>query len=717
MKSYSSHLSVDLTLILAIQATFLLATFFNIMLLRWLLGLVLLTFVSGFLILRLTKLDGQLGLVNTVLLSVGLSVSFDMFLGLFANFALPLVGIGRPLDEIPLLIVFNLSLILILLASQLRETKSGFDPRSIFSVRTLLFAVFLPVLGIAGSVYAATSNNGLLLLALDLAIIIVLCLSILGSKFSKFFALIIIVIAVALLFRGFFLSRYFWGYDEFTEYYVFTHLNSSGYWNQSLSWSQNVLGNRELLKANSMLSVTILPQVYSQTLGIDPTSTFKLLYPLIAVFILLGLYSLYCTQLSKIEAFLSVFFFISVVLGIGGLGPDKQIVAIFFYVLIFFLFFNKELVSWGKYALLIVFGASIVVSHYTVSYLLIFLIFMVWFVFFALKIRAGTRAKPRRISLVVCILFLVMAFSWYIFVSGSGPFNDFVKVLNNIYSNFATDFFNPSSRTSMVLTGVGLESAPSPLHQIGRYVFFIAEALIILGLFKLIIQRKKLKFDPEFMALIVFNFSILVMTIVVPLLAGSIGEQRFYEIACVFLSPMAILGIKAVSEIGQKLWKRSTFIGLALIVLVVFFMFQSEFVYAITGNVTYTVEMSMYNPDINSLYGQFVWQGDVVGGQWLSHYTAASEKSTVFSDVYSDALYSTTVLTAFCGFNGGSIQLLSNTTLSLQSGSDIYLGLLNIHLGIMDGEYYQFRTTDVSTLLNSTDKVYSNGYCEIYHSP
>jgi len=704
MKSNSSYVSVDLTFILAIQATFLLATFFNIMLLRQLLGLVLLTFVSGFLILRLMKLDRRLGLANTVLLSVGLSVSFDMFLGLFANFLLPLAGIGRPLDEFPVLVVFNLSLVLILLGSRLREKKLRYDPKSIFSIRILLFAVFLPALGIAGSIYAGISNNGSLLLALDLAITAVLCLSILfRSKVSGFFALIIIVIAVALLFRGFFISRYFWGYDEFDEYYVFRHLNSSGYWNQGLNWSQDI----ELLKANSMLSVTILPQIYSQVLGIDPTSTFKLLYPLIAVFILLALYSLYCTQMNKTEAFLSVFFFVAVLLELGGVGPDKQIVAMLFYVLIFFLFFNKELVSWEKYTLLVIFGASIVVSHYSLSYLLIFLIFSVWFVSFILK------KSSRRISLALCVLFLVMAFSWYIFVSSSGPFTDFVRFGNNIYSNFATDFFNLGSRGSTVLSGIGLESARSSLHQIGRYVFYITEALIVLGFFKLVIQRKKLEFDTEFMATIVFNFVILGMTVVVPLLANSFRAERFYEIALLFLSPMAILGIKAVSDIGQKLWRKSSFLGLALIVLVVFFMFQSEFVYAITGDVTWTVEMSMYNPDRLSLSNQFVWQGEVVGGQWIAHYMVINEKSKVYSDIYSDS----SVLTAFCSLNRGSIQALSNTTLSLQSGSSIYLGWINIDPGIMAGQYYMWKTTDISALLNSTDKVYSNGYCEAYQGP
>jgi uncharacterized membrane protein len=215
------------------------------------------------------------------------------------------------------------------------------------------------------------------------------------------------------------------------------------------------------------------------------------------------------------------------------------------------------------------------------------------------------------------------------------------------------------------------------------------------------------------MALIFFNLSILALTVIVPMLASSFTEARFFEIAVLFLSPMAILGIKGVSNIGQKLWRKSVFKGLALIFLIIFFMFQSEFIYAITGDMTYTVEMKMYNPNISSLADQFVWQGEVVGGQWITHYMATNAKSTVYSDTLSDGH----VLTTFCSLDRGNIQILSNTTLSLPSGSLIYLGWININLGIVNGQYYNYKTTDISALLNSTDKVYSNGDSEIYQSP
>lgn len=711
MKSNGAFGSLDLPLILSVQVVYLLAAFFNVIVLRELLGVVLLTFVSGYLILRLMKLDRRLGLVNTVVLSVGLSVSFDMFIGLVANFLLPFVGIGRPLDEFPLLVVFNVSLVLILLGSQLRGRAPptvGFDLKKLLSPRVILFAVFLPALGVVGSIYAAATNDGVLLLALDVAIVLVIFVGVLfRSKVSMFFALVVIVIALALLFRAPLISRYSLGSDQFDEYYVFRHLNANGYWSQDFNWNVPGLAGLELGKANNMLSVTILPQVYSQVLGISSLSTFDFLYFLIGSFVLLALYSLYCTQVDRTEALLGVFFFVSAMLEVFGLGPDKQIVATLFYVLIFFLFFNKELVSFEKTVLLVIFGASIIVSHYSLSYILIFLVFFLWFISFVFK-------KPSRISLGICVLFLVMAFAWYIFVSGSANFTDFVRFGNNIYSNFLTDFFSPGARSSQVLTGIGATSAVSFLHQIGRYVFYLGDALIVLGVFWLIVKRKKLKFDAEFAALIVLNLFILIMTIAVPMLASSFTESRFYLVCCLFLSPAAILGIRAVSEIGQKLWRRSTFIGLALIFLIIFFMFNSEFVYAITGDVTYEVQMSMYNQSRLYMSSQlYVWPGEVVGGQWLSNHMDSGEKSIVFSD----ATAQENVLAAFCDLDIPGVQVLSNTTVSLPSGSFIYLSWINIDPGIMYAAFSQYKTSGISGLLNSTDLVYSNGYCEVYQAP
>jgi len=69
----------------------------GIPLLRQIIGFIYLTFIPGFLILKCFKINGK-KIVEDVLYSVGLSLSFLMFTGVLINFLYPLVGISKPIS-------------------------------------------------------------------------------------------------------------------------------------------------------------------------------------------------------------------------------------------------------------------------------------------------------------------------------------------------------------------------------------------------------------------------------------------------------------------------------------------------------------------------------------------------------------------------------------------------------------------------------------------
>ena len=85
--------------------------FFDVPIARQVIGFIYLTFVPGFVILKLLKLD-ELDGVDTFLFSVGLSVAFLMLAGLFINEFYILFGFSRPLSIRSLMIIIN-SLVLI----------------------------------------------------------------------------------------------------------------------------------------------------------------------------------------------------------------------------------------------------------------------------------------------------------------------------------------------------------------------------------------------------------------------------------------------------------------------------------------------------------------------------------------------------------------------------------------------------------------------------
>ena len=62
---------------------------------------------------------------------------------------------------------------------------------------------------------------------------------------------------------------------------------------------------------NAMLSITILPTVYSNMLGMDPELVFKIIYPLIFAFVPIALYALWKPYIGKKFAFLASFLFMA----------------------------------------------------------------------------------------------------------------------------------------------------------------------------------------------------------------------------------------------------------------------------------------------------------------------------------------------------------------------------------------------------------------------
>lgn len=93
---------------------------------RELVGFIYLTFIPGLLILRILRIR-NLGYVETLLYSVGLSITFVMFLGFFMNAVFSYLGVLRPISILPLTIMSTL-----LYASFVLSPISGRDGRLFF---------------------------------------------------------------------------------------------------------------------------------------------------------------------------------------------------------------------------------------------------------------------------------------------------------------------------------------------------------------------------------------------------------------------------------------------------------------------------------------------------------------------------------------------------------------------------------------------------------
>lgn len=254
-------------------------------------------------------------------------------------------------------------------------------------------------------------------------------------------------------------------------------------------------------------------------------------------------------------------------------------------------------------------------------------------------------------------------------------------------------------------------------RQISRALFLMTEFFILVGVincaYTLIAKRRKMSFDLEYTMLIFINFAMILFNIIVPGFAQTFLMQRFYQTTLLILAPICILGSKTILEHVPKLKTKNLGTILALTVLISLFIFQTEFVYALTGDYMSNMTLGINRMDQVGLYTWITNEQEVLGAQWLAKHVNITE-----AIIYADGQSLRHDLTSYGLINRERIRVLYNTTEALDNNSFIYLRRINIVDGTMQGlNLGQWNTNDLSSLIDSQNKIYSNGNCDIYKSP
>ena len=718
----------------------------QIPIIRQLIGFIYLTLVPGIIILRILKLH-KLGNIETLLYTVGLSIATLMFTGLFMNTVYPLFGISRPISIIPLIITISVA-ILILCVLSYKIDKDFSSPHSMDLKEILsppvLFLCLLPFLTIFGTYLVNFHENNIFLLSLIVIISLIVALITFGKFIQKrLYPFAILVIAISILYHKSLISMYLTGWDIHVEYYFYKLTEMNSYWDWTIPCTYN-----------AMLSATILPSIYSYLLNIDAAWIFKIIYPFFFAFVPLGLYHLYQKQTDDRTAFLSVFFFMSfMAFYCVMISLAKQQLAMLFLVLLILSMRDKKIDASKRAALSIIFSVSMVVSHYGTTYITIFYLLLAWFLLSFMKNAIGDSKNAnlknsKTITATFVILYFVMAVSWYMYVSSSTAFNAIVNIGDHVYNSIYTDFFNPVAREGSVMSAIGMhEPAPSLARYINRYIFHATQLFIIIGVIRLLIQRNKMKFEREYIALTLVSTVIIFMCIMLPFFSGKLHMDRIYLILLLFLSPFCILGGETVfkgilksfrfvsSRFKQKQARASDqrwyskqdngysdatsninkiHVLLVFIVLIPYFLFNTGFVWEVTGDAPTSISLSMErmrkSSDENatiSFIGWYIYEQNVFSARWLSK--SMDKKKPVYSDKYSYWC----ILPSY-----GMIfpsRVLGNTT-RIRDNSYIYLNNRNIVDGLMYIRRVNiYNTTEISPPLWENDKIYSNGDSEIYY--
>ena len=678
------------------------AVIFDIPVARQVLSFIYLTFLPGIILLKMFNTP-NLGFVEKFLFSIGLSVAFVMFLGLIVN------QIGLSLESLAvlstptLLLTTNSAVFFLCVLSYFLNRDTQLDLRKLnFSLLSVL-AICLPLLAILGTTLVNFNGNSVILLLMIGIIVLTVLTSSIRARTN--WPLILFMISIAVLFQTSLISNYIVGYDIHPGYHVFKNTQNSGVWNSILNETDPVTP-----RTNQMLSVTIFPAIYSNLLNLEGTWIFKIVYPLIFALVPVGLYQLSQKYMEKKAAFVAAFVILADITFFYEIpGLPTQMIGEFFLVLSLLVLFHEKFSSGKKLIFFAIFSAGMIVSHYGISYIFMFLALFAWSVSFLKK-------TPPKVKIAYVTLFFVMAFSWFIYTSQSASFVSLLDMGENIYTNFLRDLLNPQSRSETALRAIGAgEQATSIGHWLGRGFHYALQFFIVLGVANVVLKHKTgYRFDREYVAM----SAVMLIFVVLPLIAPSfnlLNVTRTYHLSLLFLAPFSIIGGSWFFSFLIKLRKSYVPFILTLTVVLALFLFETGFIYEVTGDVSFSIPLSMHRMNRARVYGNGYLMEclDIAGAEWLRSNVATTADMVVYGDIVSAYL----PLTSYGVFPRDHTEILSNFT-SFNTNAYVYLRNFNTFDGKILGTGGRvWNTSDISPSLEALDKIYTNGGSEIFSTP
>ncbi len=585
-------------LLAALALVWLAASGFDIPVLRQIISFIFLTFIPGILILRILRIH-NINAIESLVYSVGLSLAFIMFTGLFANFILPLIGILKPISALPLVATLAIFTLILGAIAYMRDrdfTRANavvhFGMGKTLSLSYLpLF--LLPIIAILGAYLVNLYQNNFLLLFFIIVIGCVVAL-VAFDRFPKdAYPLVIAMIAVSFLLHVSLISLQLNGADMHVEYYFQNQVGLNGYWDFTIPHNYN-----------TALSVVLLAPIYSLLLNMEVVWVFKIIYPLIFCLVPLVLFNIFRDQIGDKKAFLSTFFFMSMPMFVGMPMGVRNYVAQLFFALVILLMIDRKLALNQRATLAIIFAISLIVSHYASGY--IFLAFLLggWAIVALIRSPAGRKvwgwltrksgglpqgldsqgAFPHKIMAVIIGICLVSALGWYGGIAQGKALKTITRIGESQYSLLSEElpkviqpsepgepgkpgkpgepgeprskFLDPTAREALIGTAVGLDFASaSPLGKGFRVFLYLTELFIVVGFLWMVLRPKGFKFKPEYIALGIVAALILVACIVIPKFSAYLRVQRFYHISLFLLAPFCILGGEALWHVISKLAK------------------------------------------------------------------------------------------------------------------------------------------------------------------
>ena len=586
----------------------------HIPLARQFFGFIALTFLPGYLLLRIfnTKLES---LSEEVAFGVALSISAVMLMGIFANFVYPLLGVEKPITLLPVLVTFNVVTLGLLAVEQAGAVPMLNTRRQIRIAKWDLFFALLPVGSLIGAyLFSHYGNNrGLLLLYFVIALTPLVFIK--SRNFNRTFA--IWSIAISLMWSTVFgvSWNYIWGYDINGEYYYAHLVLAKGIWNISTYGGYNTIA-----------SDNILAPIYSLILNMWIVPIFKIIYPLIFSLVPVILLKAYKRVLKNgLWAELSVLFFMFLFTFFTEMmALARQMIAEVYLALLVYATIRKI-----NPLFLIIFLASLAVSHYGTAYLTMFALLTLPL------IRIFESRTEQRISNKLIVAFWVVTLLWYAYVGGGFQFNK-LTIIGYQTLLMLKDLFNPQYSQGLEL----IVAKMTLIREIAKWINLFAQGLISIGvltiLYRLIRGRKVEHIEFYMLSFAFFAYD--VAGIAVPYFSNRLNATRLYQITLFFLSPYLVIGSSTLVDVFKRIagylrgisLSKSNTTRLVAVFLLLYFLFNSGAMLVIAND----PKPPMW---LEKVDGPYWSSSEIYGGRWIAEYRY--DNLQIYSDQYRALLF------------------------------------------------------------------------------
>ncbi len=688
----------------------------NIPVFRELIVFVYLSFIPGLAILSLFRLEEN-SFLDSVVISMGLSITFVMFIGFIINELYLFLAASQPLSSFPIIVATSVFSLGVFSFEYRRASSSNRKWSSALNVKSVIPPTMLslpPVLSIVGAFFVNVP-----IMLLSYAVVAALCIMCIASKRlfpPKSYPLLVLSVSIALLCQLLLMSRYIVGFDANLEFYVFRMTQINGHWGL-LNPIINPLVTQTF---NSMLSITVLPTIYTNLMNTQGEIVFKTLYPFIFCMVPLIMYRIFEKRAGEVTGLLSALFFvfsIDAFYGAEALSLNRQIVGEFFLVLSIFVLLNKAIPVNKRRLLLVIFGASIAASHYVLAFMYVAILALIFFF---------SRIRPRldqTLNASTMLLVFAADLGWYSFTAGA----PLVSLSNTIRGIFAELVRGAGVQSGAAIAASSLPTVFKASTWINLTVSTIVNVFLLIGVIAITLRPRKPGFSLDLRVLSVFSATIWIVSLVAPGIASFLNFSRFFALSLLFLSPCFVFGgetiqvafrsvlVKIKQSTNRQPLPRNT--RITFLVIAIFlsasFLSQSGFINRVTGGDIHSHAIDFDRMKASndsqievSFYSTFIPECDVFSAVWML------ENGINSSTIYSDYESGYHVLTSYGLIPRAQIVSFTNST-TLEQGRFVYLGELNTVHGIINTYAEPLNSSEILTALNQCDLIYSNGGSEI----